>query len=408
MKRRVAVTGIGAVTPIGSGADGLWCGVRRGRSAVRSVRRFDASPFRSRLAAEIDAFDPLEYLDRRRLRRLDRFSQLAVAASLQAVDDAVLERRGAWSDTAGAYIGSALGGEEQHRAFLEEGVDGVDPSVALAVFAGAAPGNVAIELGLRGPSLANTNSCASGAVAIGEAFRLIREGVAEVMLAGGAEAPLAPLTFGSFALIRAMSTANDSPAGASRPFDRQRDGFVMGEAAAVLVLEELGRARARGVRVYAEITGYAGTNDGHHMFAPRADGREAARSISLALADAGSSAEEIGYVNAHASGTKLGDQAEAIALRRALGCWGSSVPVSGTKGLYGHPLGASPAIETAICALALAHGFLPGTANLDEPDPELGLNLVPPGGHHQLVEMVLNTAFGFGGVNAALVLARTA
>lgn len=281
----------------------------------------------------------------------------------------------------------------------------MDPSVALAVFAGAAPGNVAIELGLCGPSIANSNSCASGAVAIGEAFRLVRDGGTDVMLAGGAEAPLAPLTFGAFALIKAMSTANDAPCEASRPFDRRRDGFVMGEGAAVLVLEELGHARARGAHVYVEIEGYAGTNDGHHMLAPLPDGREAARSISLALGDAGREPDEIEYVNAHASGTKIGDRAEAIAIQRALGARAGDVPVSGTKGLYGHPLGASPAIEVAICALAANHGYIPGTTILAEADPDIGLNLVPPPGLPLRPDVILKTAFGFGGVNAVLVLA---
>jgi 3-oxoacyl-[acyl-carrier-protein] synthase II len=406
----VAITGIGAITPIGHGVDGLWQGVQRGRSAVRPLTRFDPSPFRSHLAAEIDDFEPSDYFTSRRTRRLDRFSQLAVAASLQAVEDAGLDRVGCWRETAGAYLGSALGGvgfaEEQHQAYLQRGLAGVSPSLALAVFGGAAPSNVAIELGLEGPSLSNSNSCASGAIAIGEAFRLVREGRTPVMLAGGAEAPLAPLTFGSFALIKAMSTANDSPARASRPFDLERDGFVMGEGAAVLALEDLERARARGGRIYAEIRGYGATNDAHHMLAPLPDGRLGARAISQALADADLRPEDVDYVNAHASSTPIGDQAEAAAIRLALGQHGSDVPVSGTKGLYGHPLGASGAIETAISALAIARGFLPGTTNLVSPEVGLGLNLVPPAGLTKSPQVVLSTAFGFGGINSALVLAR--
>jgi 3-oxoacyl-[acyl-carrier-protein] synthase II len=410
--RRVAITGIGAITPIGHGVDGLWRGVQCGRSAVRPVTRFDPSPFRSRLAAEIDDFDPGDFLGARSARRLDRFSQLAVAASLQAVEDACLSGERCWREAAGASIGSALGGvgfaERQHDAYLRRGLAGVNPSLALAVFGGAAPSNVAIELGLRGPSLSNSNSCASGAVAIGEAFRLVRDGVAPVMLAGGAEAPLAPLTFGAFALIKAMSTANDSPERASRPFDAARDGFVMGEGAAVLVLEELERARGRGARIYAELRGYGTTNDAHHMLAPLGDGREAARAIRLALADAGLGPDDVEYVNAHASATPIGDRAEAAALRLALGDHVAHVPVSGTKGLYGHPLGASGAIEAAICALAIARGLLPGTTNLSEPDPDIALNLIPPAGLSRSPRVVLNTAFGFGGINSALILSRTA
>ena len=411
-RRRVAITGIGAVTPIGHGVEGLWQGVRSGRSAVRRVTRFDPAPFRSRLAAEIDDFDPSDYLGARGARRLDRFSQLAVAASIQAVEDAGLGREVCWRETAGAYVGSALGGvsfaEEQHQAYLQKGLAGVNPALALAVFGGAAPSNVAIELGLRGPSHSNGNSCASGAVAIGEAYRLVRDGHAPIMLAGGAEAPLAPLTFGAFALIKAMSTANDCPERASRPFDAGRDGFVMGEGAAIVALEDLDRARARGGHVYAELRGYGATNDAHHMLAPLPDGREAARAIQLALADAGLAPDAVEYVNAHASATPIGDRAEAAAIRLALGEQGGRVPVSGTKGLYGHPLGASGAIETAICALAIDRGFLPGTVNLAEPDPDIALALIPPDGSCTSPGVALNTAFGFGGVNGALILASAA
>jgi len=409
-RHTVAITGIGAVTPIGGGAEGLWQGVLRGRSAVRALTRFDPTPFRSHLAAEIADFDPADYLEPRRARRLDRYAQLAVAASLQAVRDAGLDGTPCWREGAAVYLGSALGGvafaEEQHQRYLRHGPRGVSPALALAVFGGAAPSNVAIELGLCGPSLSNANSCAAGAVAIGEAFRLVRDGQAPLALAGGVEAPLAPLTFGSFALIKAMSTCNDEPARASRPFDRARDGFVMGEGAAVLVLEELGRARARGARVYALLRGYGTTSDAHHMLAPLPDGRQAARAIRLALDDAALGPDEVEYVNAHASATPIGDRAEAAALHRALGPHGARVPVSGTKGLYGHPLGASPAIEAAICALAIQRGFLPGTANLSTPDPELRLNLLPPAGLPCPPRVVLTTAFGFGGINATLVLTQ--
>ena len=407
-KHRVLITGIGAVTPIGHGVDGLWSGVQCRTSAVRVVSRFDASPFRSQLAAEAQDFDAGEDLDRRRVRRLDRYSQFAVVAGLQAVADANLEIDDGLADSTGCYIGSALGGvafgEVQHRAFLEGGTPAVDPGVALAVFSGAGCGNLAIELGLRGPSLANSNSCASGAIAIGEAFRLVRDGVADVMLAGGSEAPLAPLTFGSFALIKAMSTWRGDPGEASRPFDAQRDGFVLGEGAAMLVLESLEHAQARGIRAYAEVKGYATTNDAYHMMAPLPDGTQAARAIGMALADARVEPHEIDYINAHASSTRLGDRAEALALGAALAEHASRIPISGTKGLYGHPLGASPAIETAIVALAMQRGFVPGTTNLDRPDADSTLNLIDNRGMELQPKIVLKNAFGFGGVNAALVL----
>jgi 3-oxoacyl-[acyl-carrier-protein] synthase II len=410
VRQRVVVTGIGALTPIGCGVEGLWDGVLAGRSAVRMITRFDASPFRARMAAEIDDrdFDPGAYLEPRRVRRLDRFSQLSVAASLQAIADAGLARGDASFEFAGCYLGSALGGvafaETQHHAFMDQGVAGVNPSLALSVFGGAGPTNVAIELGLHGPSMANSNSCASGAIAIGEAFRLIRDGRSPVMLAGGVEAPLAPLTFGSFALIKAMSTADDDPGHASRPFDAARDGFVMGEGAAVLMLESLEHARARAATVYAEVRGYGMTNDAYHMLAPLPNGEQAARAIRLAMEDAGVAPADVDYVNAHASATPIGDRAEARAIACALGEHATRVPVGGTKGLYGHPLGASGAIETAIAALAIARGHLPGTANLTRADDDNPLNLIGPAGLCASPRVVINNAFGFGGINAALVL----
>jgi 3-oxoacyl-[acyl-carrier-protein] synthase II len=401
----VAITGIGALTPIGHGVGGLWSGLVKPRSAVRPVSRFDATPFRSQLAAEIDSLPTCASVDARRARRMDRFSSMAVTAALQALADASLTLDSALAQSAGCYLGSALGGvafaEQQHEAYMQGGPRGVNPALALSVFGGAGSSNVAIQLGLHGPCIANSNSCASGAIAVGEAFRLVRDGCTPVMLAGGAEAPLAPLTFGSFALIRAMSCANDSPLCASRPFDVARDGFVMGEGAAMLVLEALEHALARGARVYAEVRGFATTSDAHDMLAPLGDGSQAARAIRLALCDAGVVPSEVEYVNAHASSTPLGDRVEARAIVDAVG---RHVPVSGTKGLYGHPLGASGAIETAICALAIHCGFMPGTANLVRADADCELNLLPPSGLCARPKVVVNNAFGFGGINAALVL----
>ena len=410
-RQRVVVTGIGAVTPIGTGRRGLWAGVKRGRSAVGPVTRFDAAPFRSRLAAEIGDFDPLAHLDSRQARRLDRYAQLALVTARLAVDDARLHvPEGRPRNRAGVYLGSALGGvayaEEQHTAFLARGVRAVSPTLALAVFGGASATNVAIDLGWRGPNLTNANSCAAGAVAIGEAFRLIRAGGTNVMLAGGVEAPLAPLTFGAFALIKAMSMRNDCPGQASRPFDAARDGFVMGEGACIVVLESLAHALRRGADVLGEVVGYALTNDAHHMTAPRPDGRQAARTIRLALADAGLKAHRIGYINAHGSSTVLGDAAEAQAIRTGFGRYLTpQVLVSATKGLYGHPLGASGAIEAALTVEALRTGWLPPTTNLEQPDPQCALPLVPAGGLDRPTDYALCNTFGFGGINACLVLA---
>jgi 3-oxoacyl-[acyl-carrier-protein] synthase II len=407
--RRVVITGIGAITPIGTGAEDLWSGVLANRSAVRAIDRFDASAFPSRIAAQIDGFDPAAHLDARRARRLDRFSALSVAAARLAVEDAALAIQDGIAARTGVWIGSALGGvaygEEQHQRYVERGVHGVSPTLALAVFGGAGPSNVALDLGVTGPTVGNANSCASGATAIGQAFHAVRDGSVDVALAGGAEAPLAPLTFGAFALIRVLSSRNDDPETASRPFDRDRDGFVMGEAAAILVLEERDAAVARRARIVAEVLGFGASNDAYHMTAPRPDGRDAARAIRAALSDAGIGAERIGYVNAHGSSTPLNEPAEARAIRSALGPGSERVPVSGTKGLYGHALGASGAVEAAITALALERGVLPGTCNLVEPDPTIALELLREA-RRATVDAALTNSFGFGGMNAALVLGR--
>ena len=408
--RRVVITGIGAITPVGHGADGLWDGVMANRSAVRAIDRFDATPFPSRIAAQVDDFDPADHLDARRARRLDRFSAMSVAASRMAFEDAGLAGTTDATRT-GVWIGSALGGvafgEEQHAGFVARGVRGVAPTLALAVFGGAGASNVALDLGLTGPSVGNANSCASGAVAIGQAAGAIRDGTVVAALAGGAEAPLAPLTFGAFALIRVLSQRNDDPSTASRPFDRDRDGFVMGEGAAILALEERGAALRRGARIIAEIVGFGATNDAYHMTAPRPDGRDAGRAITQALADARIAPERIGYVNAHASSTPLNEPAEALAIRAAFGALADRIPVSGTKGLYGHALGASGAIEAAITAMAVHRGVLPGTCNLADLDPAINLEVLRTA-IETTVDAAVSTSFGFGGMNAALVFARHA
>jgi 3-oxoacyl-[acyl-carrier-protein] synthase II len=409
-RRRVAVTGIGAVTPIGLGRDGFWAGVRTARSAVKTCTRFDPTPFRSRCAAQADDFVPGDHLDAKRAKRLDRFGQFSVVAAQMALRDAELDLDKEDRDRVGAMMGSALGGvayaEAQVTKFQAEGLRGVDPALALAVFGGAASCNIAIELGIAGPNSTNAMSCASGTIAIGDAFRQIRDGYADVMFAGGAEAPLAPLCFGAFALIRAMSARNDDPSTASRPFDAGRDGFVMGEGSAVLVLEDLARAQARGAHVYAEIAGYAVTNDAHHMTAPRPDGRQAARAMKMALDDAAIQPHEIGYVNAHGSSTPLNDPTETLAIKTVFGDAAPKLQLSGTKGYYGHALGASGAFEAAISALALREQWLPPTVNLTTPDPACDLDYIRGDGRATRVDAVLSNSFGFGGINACLVLRR--
>ncbi len=410
--RRVVITGIGAITPIGIGVEGLWAGLQRGESAVRTITRFDPSPFRTRIAAQVDDFHATDHIEERKARRIDRFGQFSVAASRLALADAELALAREDRDRIGVMMGTALGGigmaEGEHGRYVEGGIRAVDPGLALMVFAGAASCNVAIAFGVTGPNSTNGMSCASGTIAIGDGFRAIVRGDADVMLAGGAEAPLAPLSFGAFALIRAMSTRNDDPGTASRPFDAGRDGFVMGEGAAVLVLEERGRALARGARIYAELCGFGLTNDAHHMTAPRTDGAQATRAMRLALGEGRVAPSAIGYVNAHGSSTPLNDSTETVALKEVFGAHAGRLAISGTKGYYGHALGASGAIEVAICALASQRGWLPPTLNLQTADPACDLDYLATGGRAAAPEYLLSNSFGFGGINAALVLRREA
>jgi 3-oxoacyl-[acyl-carrier-protein] synthase II len=406
----VAITGIGAVTPIGISREALWDGLRGCRSAVRSVTRFDASLFRSRNAAEID-FQATDFIEARRARKLDRFGHFTIATARLAIEDAELKLETEDRERVGSMMGTALGGvgyaEEQFLVFMNEGIKGVSPTLATNVFGGAASCNVAIEFGVMGPNSTNAMSCASGTMAIGEGFRQIRDDYADVMICGGVEAPLNPLCFGAFSIIRAMSTRNDEPVSASRPFDRGRDGFVMGEGAAVLVLEEYGRAKARGAHIYAEVVGYAFGNDAHHMTAPRPDGTQAARAMRGALRDAHLDPHEIGYVNAHGSSTPLNDPTETRAIRMVFGDHATTLPVSSTKAYYGHALGASGAMEAAICALSLERDWLPPTLNLNEPGEGCDLDYIPGTGREASVDYILSNSFGFGGINAALVLQRS-
>ncbi|HET9085353.1 MAG TPA: beta-ketoacyl-[acyl-carrier-protein] synthase family protein [Candidatus Limnocylindrales bacterium] len=411
--RRIWITGLGLVTPIGTGVDAFRAGLRAATSPVKRIDRFDPSPFRSQVAAQVDDFDALAWMPPKTARQLDRFSQFAMVAGQLALDDARLrpgEDGAADPDRIGIYLGSALGGiafaEEQHERYLDKGIRQVAPTLALAVFGGAAPANLGIALDVRGPILSTANSCASGGVALGEALGDLRDGRIDAAIAGGCEVPLSPLAFGAFDIIRALGAGhNDDPGHAARPFDAGRDGFVMGEGAALLVLEEAEAAERRGATPYAEILGYGATSDAHHMVQPRADGREAGRAAAIALDDGEVDPGEIDYVNAHASSTPIGDVAEARALTIALGERAATVPVSGTKALYGHPLGASGAIEAAICALAIRDGWAPSSVNLVESEPALA-DLLPGllrSGRDGTYRRVLSTSFGFGGLNAALV-----
>ncbi|HEX6134294.1 MAG TPA: beta-ketoacyl-ACP synthase II [Longimicrobiales bacterium] len=405
---RVAITGLGPITAAGSGVTALWDGIRRERSPIRRITRFDASPWRSRIAAEVDDFEPDHYMDAKLARRLDRFCHFSIAATRLALADAALDTSRIELDRVAVQMGSALGGSanaEVQAAILYGGdIRSVDPRVALTTFVGAASCSIAIEFGFTGPNSTNAMSCASGTIAIGEGFRLIRDGSADVAVVGGIEAPLAPLCFGAFALIRAMSTRNADPEHACRPFDRSRDGFIMGEGACALVLERWDRAVQRGARIYAEVAGYGTTNDAYHLAAPRPDGAQAARAMSLALRSAGVEPADIDFVSPHGSSTPLNDATETQALKTVFGERAYRIPVSGTKPYHAHALGASGAIETAISCLAMHHQWLPPTLNHECHDLDCDLDYVPNAGRAATPRSALKNSFGFGGINASLVL----
>jgi len=403
---RVAITGMGAVTPLGSGVRAFWDNLLAGRIAVAPLTRFDCEKFPSRVAAQIDDFDPSKYLSKRRLQWTDRFSQLAVAAAKLAVEDAAFSVDGKSAEI-GVYTGSALGGlafaEEQIAVFHREGLRSVRPLLSISVFGGAAASNVAIEFGITGPTIANSDSCAAGAIAIGEAYRAVKRGDVRAALAGGVEAPLAPLTFGAFTVARAMSTRNGDPAGASRPFDVERDGFVMAEGAGMFVLERYEDAVRRGAHVCAEITGFGTSNDAFHMSAPLADGSQTAVAMQRALDEAGTSPDEVEAINAHGSSTRLGDRAEALAYKKVFGARLPRIPVSATKGQHGHALGATGAWEVAISAMSMRDALIPGAVNLAQLDEECPVWCSRDAIAAQ-ARVVLSNSSGFGGINAALVL----
>jgi len=403
---RVAVTGIGVITPIGTGVREFWDATLAGKIGTRSITRFDSSQFKSQVAAEVDGFDPTDYLsDVRRLRRTDRFAQFSIAASKLALEDAGYRIED--GDDVGVWIGSALGGlafaEEQHDRYHLQGLRAVKPLLAIAVFGGSATTNVALEFGIRGPNIANSNSCAAGTVAIGEAFRAVARGEVRAALAGGVEAPLSPLVFGAFALINAMSTRNDDPGRASRPFDAGRDGFVMAEGAGVFILERYDDALRRDARIYGEIAGFGLTGDAHHMTVPLPDGSSSARAVAAALAEAGVAPDEIELVDAHGSSSPLNDRTETIAYKRVFGERATRIPIAATKGQHGHALGATGVWEAALTLLAMRHETIPPIVNLERADPDCDLDL-SRAARSARPRVAVSNSSGFGGINAALVL----
>jgi 3-oxoacyl-[acyl-carrier-protein] synthase II len=410
MKRRAVITGIGPITCIGHGREKFWSGILAEKTGISRISGFDPKPFQVRCAGEILDWNPEEFFSPQRLKRLDRYAQFSVASARLALDDAdIAYSREQPQHRIGVSFGTALGGickaEDQHIRFLKKGVRGVNPMLAIQVFGGSAHSNIAIEFGFRGVGTTNSNSCASGTVSLGEALRYIRDDFADVIVAGGAEAPLSALTIGAFDIIKTMSRSDD-PAFASRPFDRLRDGFVMGEGAASLIVEELEHARKRGAKIYAEVLGYSLNNDAFHMTAPLPDGDSCIRAMWHALADAQLAPEQIDYINAHASSTQLNDNTETTSIKEVFGEHARQIPVSGTKGYTAHPLGATGAIEAALCALALDRQWIPPTINYHNADPACDLDVVPNHGRKAELEYVMSNSFGFGGINACVILGK--
>jgi 3-oxoacyl-[acyl-carrier-protein] synthase II len=409
-RRRVAVTGVGVVTPIGIGKDRFWNALLEGRSGVRRIQSFDPTPFPTQIAAEVHDFDPLDFMDRKEARRNDRFVQFAIAATRMALEDADFRITPENRDRVGVVLGSGIGGantwEEQHRVLLERGPDRVSPFFIPMLISNMAAGMVSIVFGARGPNTSVVTACATGGHCIGDAFKIIQRGDADAMIAGGTEAAITALSIAGFCSMKAMSTRNHEPERAVRPFDRDRDGFVMGEGAGVVILEDLERARARGARIYCEVVGYGMSADAYHITQPDPEGEGAAQSMARCLEDAGLSPQEVDYINAHGTSTPYNDKFETLAIKRVFGDHAYRLAVSSTKSMTGHLLGAAGGVELIACALSVHEGVLPPTINYETPDPDCDLDYVPNRARPAPVRVALSNAFGFGGHNCTLAVRR--
>ena len=410
-KRRVVVTGLGMISPLGVGNEPTWQGLLEGRSGIGPITKFDASAYAARIAGEVKGFDPEKWIEKKEVKKSDTFIHYGVVASQMAADDAKLEMSAEDPDRVGVIIGSGIGGlpliEEMHNKLIERGPARISPFFIPGLIVNLATGQVSIRFGAKGPSGAPATACATGAHAIGDACKIIERDDADVMFAGGSEAVVTPLAVGGFAAMRALSTRNDEPERASRPWDKDRDGFVMGEGAGVLILEEREHALARGAQIYCEIVGYGMTSDAYHITSPSEDGDGMARVMLRALKDAGLQPTDIEYINAHGTSTSVGDRIETIAIKRVFGDHAYKLAVSSTKSMTGHLLGAAGGLESAIAAMTVKHGIIPPTINLENPDEGCDLDYVPntarqaPGIRH-----VLSNSFGFGGTNATLIFSR--
>ena len=408
--RRVVVTGVGMITPLGVGTGPTWEAILAGKSGVGPITKFDASQFSTTIAAEVKGFAPEDFVDRKEIKRMDPFIHLAMASAHLAMEDAGLSIDGEMGPRVGVYMGSGLGGlstlERYHQAYLEEGVRKISPFFIPMLISNLAPGHIAIRYGAKGPNITTTTACAASSHAIGEALVAIRRGVCDAVIAGGSEATITPMGLGGFCAMKALSSRNDDPERASRPFDKDRDGFVMGEGAAILILEELEFARGRGAKIYAELCGYGASGDAHHVTAPAPGGEGAVRCMRAALEDARIRPEEVEHINAHGTSTPYNDQFETMAIKTVFGEHARNLAVSSTKSMTGHLLGAAGAVEGAFSVLALRDGVIPPTINYTTPDPECDLDYVPNEARRKAIRYALSNSFGFGGTNSCLLFGR--
>ncbi len=410
MNRRVVVTGIGLICGSGNTKEEVWSNVLAGRSSVGPLTRFDASAFPVRIVSEVKDFDPLKYIEKKEVKKMDIFIHYAIAAAQEAMDDSGIRITEENAARVGSYIGSGIGGfgviEREHEKFLKGGPGKISPFFIPAAIVNLAAGQVSIRFGAKGPNSATCTACSTGAHAVGDSFKIIQRGDADAMICGGAEAAITPMGVGGFAAMRALSTRNDDPQRASRPFDAERDGFVIGEGAGILILEELEHARSRGAKIYAEMVGYGMSSDAFHITQPSEDADGAVRVMQNAINDAGLEPHEIGYVNAHGTSTHYNDKLETMAIKRVFGDSAYSIPVSSTKSMMGHLLGAAGGVEAGIIALALRDQVAPPTANYEHPDPDCDLDYVPNTARRVDIRYALSNSFGFGGTNAALLMKR--
>jgi len=410
LKRRVVVTGIGLVTPCGVGVDNVWNNILNGRSGIGPLTRFDTARFDTKFAGEVKVFNPEDYVPPKEVKKMDLFIHYALGAAHEAVNDAALDMANEDSERVGVVVGTGLGGlptiERYHSVFLERGPGRITPFFIPMLIANEAPGHVAIQHGFKGPNLCIVTACATGAHSIGEAFRIIQYGDADVMVAGGSEANLTPLTVGGFNAMKALSTRNDAPEKASRPFERDRDGFVVAEGSGILIMEELEHAQKRGARIYAELAGYGYNGDAYHITAPCPDGDGFIRCMKMALRDAGIAPDEVDYINAHGTSTKLNDYIETLAIKEVFKEKAYTIPVSSTKSMTGHLLGAAGAVEAIFTVLSIRDRMCPPTINYENPDPDCNLDYVPNTARSHNINVAMSNAFGFGGTNSALVFRR--